>query len=56
MALKDPSHLGNLDEILSIYPEARFIHITRDPSETLPSICELNSPGTKRIFKYNKPD
>jgi hypothetical protein len=39
--LKDPSHLGNLDEILSIYPEAKFIHITRDPSETLPSICSL---------------
>ena len=39
--LKDPSHLGNLDEILGIYPEAKFIHITRDPSETLPSICSL---------------
>jgi len=41
--LKDPSHLGNLKEILDRYPDARFIHITRDPSETLPSICSLTS-------------
>ena len=41
--LKDPSHLGNLKEILDRYPDACFIHITRDPSETLPSICSLTS-------------
>ena len=41
--LKDPSHLGNLDEILSIYPDARFIQIHRDPAETIPSICSLTS-------------
>ena len=38
---KDPSHLGNLEEILGVYPDACFIHIRRDPSETLPSICSL---------------
>ena len=41
--LKDPSHLGNLEEILNRYPDACFIHIKRDPSETLPSICSLTS-------------
>ena len=45
--LKDPSHLGNLDEILSIYPEACFIHIHRDPMETIPSICSLTSQVRK---------
>ena len=41
--LKDPSHLGNLDEIMNRYPDACFIHITRDPAETLPSICSLTA-------------
>ena len=45
--LKDPSHLGNLDEILSFYPDASFIHITRDPAETLPSICSLTAQVRK---------
>ena len=45
--LKDPSHLGNLDEILSFYPDACFVHITRDPSESLPSICSLTAQVRK---------
>ena len=45
--LKDPSHLGNLEEILSFYPDACFIHICRDPAETLPSICSLTSQVRK---------
>ena len=39
--LKDPCHLEHLPEILQIYPNAKFIHIKRDPSETIPSICSL---------------
>ena len=49
--LKDPSHLGNIEEILSFYPEARFIHIVRDPAETLPSICSLTSQVRKGFSK-----
>ena len=45
--LKDPSHLGNLDEILNYYPDARFIHIIRDPVETIPSICSLTAQVRK---------
>ncbi len=45
--LKDPSHLGNLKEILSIYPDACFIQIHRDPKETVPSICSLTSQVRK---------
>ena len=41
--LKDPCHLEHLPEILKIYPDARFIHIKRDPSETIPSICSLTA-------------
>ena len=45
--LKDPSHLGNLEEILTYYPDACFIHIKRDPAETLASICSLTSQVRK---------
>lgn len=45
--LKDPSHLGNLDEILEFYPDASFVHITRDPVETIPSICSLTAQVRK---------
>ncbi len=50
--LKDPSHLGNLEEILNFYPDACFIHIRRDPAETLPSICSLTSQ-VRRGFTNN---
>jgi hypothetical protein len=41
--LKDPCHLEHIPEILKTYPDARFIHIKRDPSETIPSICSLTA-------------
>lgn len=41
--LKDPCHLEHIPEILKAYPDARFIHIKRDPSETIPSICSLTA-------------
>ena len=54
--LKDPGHIGRLSEILSVYPEARFIQIHRDPIETIPSICSLiektRSPFTKKVDKF----
>jgi hypothetical protein len=39
--LKDPSHIGHLPEILKTYPNAKFIHIHRDPTESVGSFCSL---------------
>ena len=39
--LKDPSHIGHLPEILNTYPNAKFIHIHRDPIESVGSFCSL---------------
>ena len=39
--LKDPSHIGHLPEILQAYPNAKFIHIHRDPTESVASFCSL---------------
>ena len=41
--LKDPNHVEHLPEIINQYPKARFIHIHRDPSESIASICSVTS-------------
>jgi hypothetical protein len=40
-ALKAPSHLAQLRALLDVYPEARVVHIHRDPLKTLPSALSL---------------
>ena len=39
--LKDPSHIGHIPEILSAYPNAKFINIHRSPVESIGSFCSL---------------
>lgn len=39
--LKAPSHLGTLDALFAVYPDARIVHIHRDPLETVPSTASL---------------
>lgn len=39
--LKCPSHINFLEEILSVYPDARFIFTHRDPAKYVPSILTL---------------
>ncbi|MGY8807025.1 MAG: sulfotransferase family protein [Gammaproteobacteria bacterium] len=39
--LKDPSHIGHIPEILQTYPNAKFVHIHRDPADSVGSFCSL---------------
>ncbi|MCA9562317.1 MAG: sulfotransferase [Myxococcales bacterium] len=39
--LKCPWHLWNLDSLLKVYPDARILHIHRDPAKALGSQCSL---------------
>lgn len=39
--LKSPDHLSGLDALLKEYPDARFIHIHRDPSQSVSSWASL---------------
>jgi hypothetical protein len=41
--LKAPEHLFWLDGILDVYPDARFVHLHRDPVEVAPSGCSLHT-------------
>jgi hypothetical protein len=41
--LKAPEHLFWLDAILAVYPQARFLHLHRDPVKVAPSGCSLTA-------------
>ena len=47
--LKDPSHIEHIPEILEVYPNARFIHIFRDPLKSIASTCSLTSKIQKGL-------
>jgi hypothetical protein len=37
MVLKSPPHTGRVDVLLDLFPDARFVHIVRDPYAVFPS-------------------
>jgi hypothetical protein len=41
-ALKYPNHLLAVPEIVTVYPDARFVMTHRDPIQTLASICKMS--------------
>jgi len=41
LVLKDPTNTGRVRELLDLFPEARFVHITRDPYRVLPSMLNV---------------
>jgi hypothetical protein len=41
LVLKSPPHTGRLKLLYELFPEARFIHLTRDPRQLFPSTMRL---------------
>jgi len=39
--LKSPHHLGYLDAMLEVFPDAKIIQTHRDPMQTVPSFCSM---------------
>ncbi len=53
--LKCPDHVFTLDALLSVYPDARFVFVHRDPMSVLPSVAKLTEllrrPFTRSLDK-----
>lgn len=41
LVLKSPPHTGRIRTLLEMFPNARFVHITRDPDKLIPSTMHL---------------
>ena len=41
LVLKSPPHLGRIQTLLELFPQARFVHIVRDPIAVFPSTLRL---------------
>jgi hypothetical protein len=39
--LKTPPHMANIDKILAVFPDARFVTTYREPTEVVASSCKL---------------
>lgn len=59
--LKSPHHLGYLDAMLEVFPDAKIIQTHRDPLQTVPSFCSMcaslsapltHKPDTKAIGSH----
>jgi len=37
--LKDPLHLPYIDLLMKLFPDACLVHISREPSQSMPSVC-----------------
>jgi len=41
LVIKSPTHTGRIGTLARAFPEAKFIHLTRDPRDLFPSTCRL---------------
>ncbi len=62
LVLKNPAHLGRIHHLLKLFPDAKFIHLYRNPYRIYPStlhmfrqlvpICQLQEVDWKEIEAY----
>jgi hypothetical protein len=52
--LKAPSHLSDLPALFAVYPDARIVHLHRDPARTVPSTISLMA--TLRLMRRHTLD
>lgn len=41
LVIKSPTHTGRIAQLAQAFPDAKFVHITRDPRDLFPSTCRL---------------
>ena len=55
LIIKSPTHTGRIAWLAREFPEAKFIHITRDPRDLFPSTCRLWR-GLDEVQALQKPN
>ena len=55
MLLKSPPHTGRIKLLLELFPDARFVHIRRNPYTVFQSTRHLNEVLT-RSLQFQRPD
>ena len=53
--LKDPSHISHTPEILATYPNAKFVHIHRNPVKAIGSLSSLTTSVRSGLSKHADP-
>lgn len=58
LVLKNPPNMGRVPEILKLFPDARFIHIHRNPFTVHASTCKLHETFSKRfgLQRYDREE
>jgi hypothetical protein len=47
LLLKSPPHTGRIKQLLELWPDARFVHVHREPYTVFQSTCNLLSTGSR---------
>ncbi len=55
LIIKSPTHTGRIGWLAREFPDAKFIHISRDPRELFPSTCRLWR-GLDEVQSLQKPN
>jgi hypothetical protein len=55
LVLKSPPHTARVPVLLDMFPDARFVHIVRDPRVVFPSTVNMWTSMTKRHCFHNPP-
>ncbi len=53
--LKNPGHIGNLDSIAAVYPNATMVHLHRNLLDVVPSYCRLIESIHQELFEDVDP-
>jgi hypothetical protein len=54
--LKSPRHMGEIDSLLHVFPDARIVQTHRDPRQALPSFCSFVHSQRRGLASNLRPE